>query len=69
MDTTTGRIFPSLAAALAAGSKPEDLITGPEKALKRVKLRLRMPARDAGERAKKQRRIQKASRRANRRGR
>ncbi len=66
MDITSGRIFPTMAAALAAGSRPKDLITAPEKTLRRVKLRLRMAAKYENERRKKRRAIQEASRRANR---
>ncbi len=65
MDVNSGRIFPTMAAALAAGSKPDHLITGPEKTLRRVKLRLRMASKCENEDRKKRRRMQKASRRAN----
>lgn len=68
MDSRTRRIFPSVAMALMAGAALDDLVTGPEPALRRVrrKMRVRREAKDAGAKRDARRRMQKASRRGNR---
>jgi hypothetical protein len=66
MDANTGRIFPSVAAALLAGVAKGDLVTGERKALLKVRRRIRMADRCEAQHSKARRRMQKASRRANR---
>ncbi len=66
MDVNSGRIFPTIAAALAAGSKPDDLISGEERTLRRVKVRLRIASKCEREHKAARRRMQKESRRRNR---
>lgn len=67
MDSRTGDLYPSIAAALLAGVPTQDIVElrGPEKAVRRIKLRVRRAARDEERRRKARRKMQKASRRTN----
>jgi hypothetical protein len=69
MDTRNGDMYPSMAAALAAGVPKKDLveISGPDAAVRRVQKALRKKrASTVAKRRAKKRREQKASRRRNR---
>jgi hypothetical protein len=68
MNSETGRIYPSVAAALAAGVKPDAIVTGSRKALGTIqrKMRVRRPPRNLAAKRAARRRQQKASRRKNR---
>jgi hypothetical protein len=75
MDSRTGRIFPTIAAALMAGVPSRYVVTGELAALRRVKRNAilaaaaRKASRGENRRTKARRSMQKASRRANRRAR
>jgi len=67
MDINTGRIYPGLAAAIAAGVRASDLVTGEKRTLLKLKRKIRMASRCANMHRRAGRRIQKLSRKKNRR--
>jgi hypothetical protein len=75
MDSRSGRIFPSAAAALMAAAPSRHIVTGELAALRRLKRNAilaaaaRKAARGENKRTKARRSMQKASRRSNRRDR
>ena len=70
MNSETGALYDSKAAALAAGEREQDLVEmiGDPKAIRRVAGRVRMASRSAAYRRLAKRRMQRESRRKNRRG-
>lgn len=68
MDTRTGKVYDSVEEALRAGAKPEDVVEllGSPKAVRRVHRAVSANVRRAKLRAKRQRQIQRASRKRNR---
>jgi len=68
MDSQTGRLYPTLIAALAAGVKQDDVVElrGSQKAIRRVARKVRLASRVAFKKKKARQKMAKASRRANR---
>lgn len=68
MDTRTGDLYPEQAAALKAGVPRDDLVevSGTEKAIRRLRRKVRMMSKTKPEKMKAKRRSERAARRRNR---